>query len=127
MNNYEKRMNREIQSIIGLHEYEEVHIEEYPLAVSRQILKIYLEWACQPQNIAAIELGRNKIRKISSIWLNKHFLEIAQEAIDFLDEWEFRRLIELVIDVVPNLKKDIFKLVAHADNMEIIEVIEDFQ
>lgn len=58
---------------------------------------------------------------------NEHFLEVAHETINFSDEWELRRLMEVVVDVVPNLKEDIFKLVSHTDNMEIIEIIEDFK
>lgn len=90
MNVYEKRMNKYIQPIVGLHEYDEMHIESYPLSIACQILKLYLEWACQAQNIAAIELGRDKIRKIKRSWLNEHFFEVAQETVNFSDGWEFR-------------------------------------
>ena len=43
------------------------------------------------------------------------------------DEWEYRRLVELVVLVLPELKQEVLKLGAQSENEEMREVVEDFQ
>ena len=40
---------------------------------------------------------------------------------------EYRRLVELVVLVLPELKQEVLKLGAQSENEEMREVVEDFQ
>ena len=72
-------------------------IDQYALSTSKQVLKILIQYACLGQNCGPIELGRKKIGEIiNREWLIQHFMEVADESINYFDEWEYRRLVELV-------------------------------
>lgn len=102
-------------------------LDQYPLPVSRKVLGILIQNACLGQNCGPIELGRNKIREINNRdWLIKYFIEVADENIDYSDEWEFRRLVELVMLCVPELKECVLSKGANSENEEVREVVEDY-
>ena len=74
-----------------------------------------------------IDISRKKINEINKDWLNQFLLEVASTCIDCSDEWEYRRLVELVVLVLPELKQEVLKLGAQSENEEVREVVEDFQ
>lgn len=126
MNQYEEWFMEEIQSIHGF-KYEDIkYLDKYPYLISRGVLKILIENACLGQNYAPIELARIKISDINAEWLKLNLLDVANSCIDFEDEWEYRRLVELIIDVIPELKNDILMIGANLGNKEVQEVVEDF-
>ena len=98
-----------------------------PLDVSKQVLKVLIENSCLGQNYGPIDISRKKINEINKDWLNQFLLEVASTCIDCSDEWEYRRLVELVVLVLPELKQEVLKLGAQSENEEVREVVEDFQ
>lgn len=127
MNVYEMLLIGELQKINNF-PYEDIPlIDKYPLCISKKVLKVLIENACLGQNYAPIELGRKKINEIDKEWLNSHFLEVASSCIDYSDEWEYRRLVELVVLVVPKLKQKVLDIGRDSENEEIREVVEDYE
>lgn len=127
MNEYETWLIEKIRSIDDF-PYEDIKIlDSYPLYVSTQILKVLIENACLGQNYAPIEISRRKIKEIDKTWLDEHFIEVASTCINFSDEWEYRRLVELVVFAIPELKQEILNIGIKSANKEIREVVEDFQ
>ena len=107
-NMYETWLMEQIHSIANF-PYEDIKIlDKYPLDVSKQVLKVLIENSCKD-------------------WLNQFLLEVASTCIDCSDEWEYRRLVELVVLVLPELKQEVLKLGAQSENEEVREVVEDFQ
>ena len=102
-------------------------MDEYPLEVSKQVLKILIQNACLGQNLGPIEISRRKIKEIDRTWLKQYFVEVASTCTNCSDEWEYRRLVELTILIVPELKQEIVQLGMQSENEEVREVIEDFQ
>lgn len=103
------------------------YIDKYPLPISKKVLGILIQNACVGQNCGPIELGRKKIREvINRDWLIKYFIEVADENINYSDEWEFRRLVELVMLCVPELKERVLAKGANSENEEVREVVEDY-
>ncbi len=126
-NMYETWLIEQIQSINNF-PYEDIKIlDKYPLDVSKQVLKVLIENSCLGQNYGSIDISRKKINEIDKAWLNQYLLEVASMCIDCSDEWEYRRLVELVILLLPELKQEILKLGAESENEEVKEVVEDFQ
>ena len=78
------------------------------------------------QNYVPIELGRKKIDEINKKWLCDNLIRVSRKCIDFSNEWEYRRLVELVVEAVPKLKGELLKLGENSENLEIREVVEDF-
>lgn len=127
MNEYETWLIEKIQSIENF-PYEDIKIlDRYPLYVSMQILKVLIENACLGQNYVPIEISRKKIKEIDKTWLDEYFIEVASTCINFSDEWEYRRLVELVVFAIPELKQEVLNIGIKSANKEISEVVEDFQ
>ena len=124
---YELWLIEELHKIENF-QYEDIqNLHQYPLVTSKQVLRVLIENACLGQNYAPIELGRKKINEINKEWLGQYFLEVAETCIDFSDEWEYRRLVELVDFSVTELKDKVFELGVDSDNEEIRELVEEFQ
>ena len=127
INWYETWLIEEIQRINNF-PYEDIKsLDKYPLDISKQVLKVLSEYACQGQNYGPIVLGRKKINEIDKAWLKQYFIEVASMCIDYSDEWEYRRLMELVVCVIPELKQEVLKLGVQSENEEVRDVVEDFQ
>lgn len=126
-NMYETWLIEQIKNINNF-PYEDIKIlDKYPLDVSKQVLKVLIENSCLGQNYGPIDISRKKINEIDKDWLNQYLLEVASTCIDCSDEWEYRRLVELVVLVLPELKQEILKLGEQSENEEVREVAEDFQ
>lgn len=126
-NRYEEWLIKELQKIDNF-PYEDIELlDKYPLEVSKQVLKVLIENSCLGQNYESIEIGRKKINEIDKNWLKQYFVEVASTCIDYSEEWEYRRLVELVLLVVPELKQRILEFGEKSENEEIREVVEDFQ
>ena len=127
MNTVEKRIIEDIETIkVGC--YGDIYnLHKYPQKLSRQILRKLIEWACQPQNDTPIVLARKKINEINREWLKIHFLDVAKMCIDFSDYWEYRRLLELIVLVLPEVKFDALKICENSEDEDILEVIEDYK
>lgn len=127
INRYEVWLIEELQGIDNFL-YDDIKLlDTYPLEVSKQVLKVLIENSCLGQNYEPIELARKKINEINKNWLRQYFIEVASSCIDFSDEWEYRRLVELVFFVIPELKQKILEFGLKSENEEIREVVEDFQ
>lgn len=59
-------------------------------------------------------------------WLIKYSIEVADENINYSDEWEFRRLVELVMLCVSELKECVLAKGVNSENEEVREVVEDY-
>ncbi len=124
---YEKRIIDDIEAVqVGA--YSNIgRVDKYPKKIACLILQKLLEWACQPQNATAIIIARNRISEIDKDWLKQYFFEVAEKCIDFSDDWEYRRLMELIICVIPELKEDALALVENSEDEDIQEVVRDYR
>ena len=127
MNTYENKIMEDIEGVKAGCYGDMDHLHKYPPEISRQILRILIEWACQPQNDTPIILARKKMDEIDKEWLKTCFLKVAKECVDFSDYWEYRRLLELIVLVLPEVKQEALKLCEDSENEDILEVIEDYK
>lgn len=101
-------------------------LDQYDCIISKKVLSILLEWACYGQNEAGIMLGRGKIAEIPRDWLKKHLLETINDNFDYWDDWNYRRLMELVVELLPENKNDFLTLNCGTTNPDLREVIDDY-
>ncbi len=127
MNTYEKRIVDDVETVqVGC--YSDINnLHKYPQKSGNQILCKLIEWACKPQNVTTIVIAREKIGEINKEWLRGCLLDAAKECIDFSDDWEYRRLLELIVQVLPELKEAALELCKDSENEDIREVIEDYK
>lgn len=124
---YELHLKKRIEDIDGF-KYDNIKfLDRYPIATAELVLKELLENSCLGQNCVPIQLGRSKLKEVNRVWLQTHLMEVAFSCIDFSDEWEYRRLVELVIEVIPELKDEILHIGENSENQDIREVVDDFK
>lgn len=102
------------------------NIDFYPTNISKNVLKILLENACLGQNIAPIEISRKKIGEMDKEWLRNNIQDISSACINFGDEWEYRRFVELIEITIPDLLEWILEIGKRSTNEEVREVVADF-
>lgn len=124
---YEIHLKKRLEDIDGF-KYDNIKfLEQYPITTAEQALRILLESSCLGQNCVPIQLGRNKLKEVNKFWLQKHLIRVASSCINFSDEWEYRRLVELVIEVIPELKDEILRIGVDSENEDVREVVYDFK
>ena len=125
---YMRRIIKEI-NIISEGIFDDVkNLDKYPLDISKQVLRVLIRNSCLGQNCGPIEIGRKKIGEIANReWLVKHFMESADEDINYSDDWEYRRLMELVMLHVPELKEEVLVRGKDSENEEVREVVEEYK
>lgn len=101
-------------------------MEDFSIQVRKNLLEVLIKYACESQNVNVIMLARNRIKKIPSSCLSCIFLEVSDAVIDFQDEWEYRRLLELVREAVPDLLRVFIDRGLLSKGTEIREAAEDF-
>ena len=122
---FEEMLISELNKISGFN-YEDISkLDKLPLETSLEVLKVLVGFACESQNTALIMLGRTNICKIDKSWLAKHLIEVAKSCLDLNDEWEYRRLFELVLEAVPELKQEVADIGFNSANDDINEAAAD--
>ena len=84
-------------------------------------------WACYGQNESGILFGREQIATIPKKWLQEHLLTVVKNDFEYTDDWNYRRLLELVSKQDPELMKDVLLINSDTNNPDLLEVIEDFR
>lgn len=126
MDVYEEMLISKLNKIKGF-KYNDIKIlQSYPIDISTSVLRVLIENACLSQNYRSIELGRKKIDEIDKIWLKEHFINVANSCINFNDEWEYRRLLELAKKTLPGLVQEVIKRGLSSINGEVREAAMDF-
>ena len=113
------KYNIQLEDICSLDKYDEY--------VAEKALGVLLEYACYGQNIEGIELGRREIAKIPRKWLKSHLLTVVKKGFEYSDYWNYRRLLELVVELVPELKNDILSINCGTTDPDLIDVIDDYR
>ncbi len=118
---------REKLNQISENAYEKIaNITELPPSEGLKILRVLLENACLAQNVGVITLAREKIKEIQKEWLINYLSEGVEKSINLEDEWEYRRLLELLIEILPELFNYYINIGLCSDNIEVAEVARDF-
>lgn len=96
-------------------------------STAEKALSILLEYACYGQHIEGIELGRREIAKIPKTWLKSHLLAVVKNSFEYSDDWNYRRLLELVVKLIPELKNDILSINYGTTDPNLIDVLEEYK
>lgn len=123
----EEKLRAELFEVDGFQMDEISNISTYEDCISERILYILLQWACYGQNESGILFGREQIATIPKKWLQEHLLTVVKNDFEYTDDWNYRRLLELVSKQVPELMKDVLLINSDTNNPDLLEVIEDFR
>lgn len=114
------------QTIDGIYEDLE-NVQYYPFDLASLVLGTLLQFACKGQNFLPITLARKKIKEINPNWLKHTLPLVLNDYIALDDDWEYRRLCELIKEVVPDMLPWVLKLSEDSEDINIIEIVNEFR
>jgi hypothetical protein len=71
-------------------------IDEFPDSAGRAIVKVLLRQACESQHVGHIASAREALLRLPRAWRSSVLPDAIEGVVDLGDEWEYRRLIELL-------------------------------
>jgi hypothetical protein len=96
-------------------------------AIGEAVLAYLLREACAPTNIHPILLGRKAVSEIPRGWVLARLESVARRACNLADEWEYRRLLELCLELDRGLTERFVKSGLASSNPEVVEAAGDFR
>ncbi|WP_342548012.1 hypothetical protein NST69_31105 [Paenibacillus sp. FSL P2-0089] len=102
-------------------------LDQMPIEIGMKVLGVLVNYACESQNITVITLARDAIKKIPLKWLTQYYPEVVNRSIDWADEWQYIRLLEVTREVAPELLKVFIDRGLLSENDEILETAEYFR
>ena len=88
-----------------------------------------LKYDLQVENICTLDIvmGRIKIAEKPQIWLKAHLLNVVKSTFDYFDYWNYRRLLEVVVELIPELKDAVLSISSGTTDPDLIEIIDDYR
>jgi len=102
-------------------------IDIYPRDKSREVLGLLLDYACKGQTHAYINIARRLIMQIPHAWIKENFIPVASSIIDFNDDWEYRRMLEVTELLSQELLAWGVQIGQSSDDPEVKEASVDFE
>ena len=101
------------------------HFEQLPHDAAVRALGVLLRFGCQSQHIGNVIAARNVALEVSPHGIEEH-LSAAVESLSLDDEWEYRRLLELLRLACPQKLKEYLGFGRVSKNEGIAEIAMDF-
>jgi hypothetical protein len=102
-------------------------LDEFPDSVQQDVVSTLLSRACQSQNDANIILARQAIAAIPQPCVSRVLEPSIRRGVDLADEWEFRRLLELLREIKSDLLSTFITFGLTSNDADIREAAEDFK
>lgn len=126
MNSYVIRLYDSLKKSIKMEGFNIDMLNTYSSDAKKIILKIAVQWACQSQNLSAIEAGRMVISKFESGYLKENLMKTCILYIDLNDGWEARRMLEIFKLFNPSEISSAIELINNSENEEKKDLCLDF-
>ena len=102
-------------------------LQDYSKPEIREAIGILLSYCCTSQHMGNIAAARNALGRVPSSVVIGELLDVARETLDLNDDWQYRRLIETLDIVAPDLLPEALEIGRQSGLSEIREVVEDFE
>jgi hypothetical protein len=102
-------------------------IDEFPDSEGKAIVKALLKQACESQHVGHISSAREALLRLPRSWLSRVLPDAIDEVVDLGDEWEYRRLVELLKELHSELFDSYIDYGISAGSGEIFEAATDLK
>jgi hypothetical protein len=102
-------------------------IDELPDSVGKTIVNTLLEQACESQHLGCIMAARKALLTMPRVWLSRVLREAIEATTDLADEWEYRRLVELLKELDLELFESYIEFGMTAGSGAIFEAAADLR
>lgn len=123
---HEKFLRDRIEAILPGSYVDLERLDSMPDRQARLIVSTILSFACDAQNIMAITAGRYAFARLPPTWLSRNFMSVASTTIDFEDEWQYRRLLELLEGAGSREKSSCVAIGLASNDPEIVAAADEF-
>jgi hypothetical protein len=120
-------LNRELDSVCPGVSNRRNRLDELPDLVQQDVVTRLLSRACQSQNDANIVLARQAIAAIPQPCISRVLERSIRRGVDLADEWEFRRLLELLREINSDQLSALITFGLASNDADIREAAEDFK
>jgi hypothetical protein len=101
-------------------------VDELPGAATASVVEKLLSFSCQAQHVGNIQAGRNGLLKIPHSRMSCVLKAAVSRVLDRTDEWEYRRLCELLALLDSDLLKEYVIAGLASPYAEVREAAEEF-
>lgn len=101
-------------------------LDHLPEKTKEKVVGLLLQGACQSQHIGNIQAARDAIARIPRDWLRKVLPQSIEKNVNVEDEWEYRRLLELLKETAPDLMLSFVDHGLASKDPALHEAAEDF-
>lgn len=101
------------------------NIEDFGQEKACHVLKVLIENSCLATNVGVITAGRELTKRVPKSFLIKNIESQIESSLDLSDEWDYRRLLELLDIVLPELTNKYVQIGLKMDG-DIKEAAEDW-
>jgi hypothetical protein len=125
---YETQIMTEINQLVGKDIYG--NFEKLPSLSeekSKLIIVALLRYACCCAHNSPIIIARNMLSSLPHDWIADRIRLLSSSAIDFSDDWDYRRLLELAQIISDDLLNWVIEQSIGSDSVEILEAANDFR
>jgi hypothetical protein len=124
---FTEELHREVDSIYPGASGRLDRIDELPGDAGRMIVNALLRQACESQHLGRILSARKALLALPRVWLSGVLPGAIGDVVALDDEWEYRRLIELLKDLDPPLFDSYIDYGMAAGEGEIYEIAADLK
>ena len=100
-------------------------VPDLPDTIGLEVVAGFLNLACKSQHIGNITFGRQGIWALPRAWTIERIEQVAESTLDLHDEWEYRRLLEVLDELDERLLRHFIARGLDSDRAEIREAARD--
>lgn len=128
MHVYEKAVADAVNQIAGRDIFfRPSEIMALPDETAAEIVGTLLSWACCGQNTLPITIARECLTQFPAEWVSQRIRQTYTRFIDIVDDWEYRRLLEVCELISRDLLRWAVALNAASTNPDIAEAVNDYK
>ena len=120
-------LNRKLESIYPDVSNRLHRLDELPDLIQQEVVAGLLSHACQSQHVGNILAAKDAIATIPRQCVSRVLDAAIHKGVDLADEWEYRRLLEVLREMQSDRLKTFIALGLTSDDVEIREAAEDFK
>jgi hypothetical protein len=98
---YDAQLARKLESITPGLSQDLKRLPEFAESVAQAAIRELLSCACQATHDRVVSLGKHNLTLLPPPWLAARLPSLIQAQLNLNDDWEFRRLLELLHEISP--------------------------
>ncbi len=126
-NTFHLRFHQHLKEATGVSREQLDGLDAFSEDTIDRVLAFILDYGCQSQHVANIEVAREAMQKVPQLLIPAHLSKVIEDAIDLNDSWQVRRLLEMLELVSANQLARVVAIAKVSPDAEVREAALDFE